>query len=43
MDYQTTTVGEDLVEKEEVAPESDAKKTEVNTDAIIENDGMEGR
>ena len=39
MDYRTAKAGEDMMEKEEVAPGSDAKKTEVNTDATIEDDG----
>ena len=30
-----------MMEKGEDAPESNAKRTEASTDAIIENDGME--
>ena len=30
-----------MIEKEEAAPESDAKKTEANTSAIIENNDMD--
>ena len=42
MDYRTSKAGEDMIENEkEAAPESNAKKTEVNTGAIIESDDMD--
>ena len=41
MDDRTAKAAEDMIEKEEAAPESDAKKTEANTGAIIESDDMD--
>ena len=41
MDDRTAKAGEDMIEKEEVAPESDAKKMEASTGAIIQSDDMD--
>ena len=40
-DDRTAKAGEDMKEKGEVAPESDVKRTEADTDAIIEKHSIE--